>query len=193
MSTDYYLLDELLTDEARAVRDRVRAFVEADLLPVINDYWDRADFPWPLVPKIAELGVVGGTIEGYGCPGLSPLAAGMASLEMSRGDGSINTFFGVQSGLAMGSINMLGSEEQKQRWLPAMATLDKIGAFALTEPNHGSDSVALETTVRRDGDDARPQRGQALDRQREHRRRRRGVGARRRRRPGQGRRRREGR
>jgi glutaryl-CoA dehydrogenase len=152
MSTDYYLLDELLTDEARAVRDRVRAFVEADLLPVINDYWDRADFPWPLVPKIAELGVVGGTIEGYGCPGLSPLAAGMASLEMSRGDGSINTFFGVQSGLAMGSINMLGSEEQKQRWLPAMATLDKIGAFALTEPNHGSDSVALETTVRRDGD-----------------------------------------
>jgi len=153
MSTDYYLLDELLTDEARAVRDRVRAFVEADLLPVINDYWDRADFPWPLVPKIAELGVVGGTIEGYGCPGLSSLAAGMASLEMSRGDGSINTFFGVQSGLAMGSINMLGSEEQKQRWLPAMATLDKIGAFALTEPNHGSDSVALETTVRRDGDE----------------------------------------
>jgi glutaryl-CoA dehydrogenase len=153
MSTDYYLLDELLTDEARAVRDRVRAFVEADLLPVINDYWDRADFPWPLVPKIAELGVVGGTIEGYGCPGLSPLAAGMASLEMSRGDGSINTFFGVQSGLAMGSINMLGSDEQKQRWLPAMATLDKIGAFALTEPNHGSDSVALETTVRRDGDE----------------------------------------
>ena len=152
MSTDYYLLDDLLTDEARAVRDRVRAFVEADLLPVINDYWDRADFPWPLVPKIAELGVVGGTIEGYGCPGLSPLAAGMASLEMSRGDGSVNTFFGVQSGLAMGSINMLGSEEQKQRWLPAMATLDKIGAFALTEPNHGSDSVALETTVRRDGD-----------------------------------------
>ena len=152
MSTDYYLLDEFLTDEARAVRDRVRAFVEADLLPVINDYWDRADFPWPLVPKIAELGIVGGTIEGYGCPGLSPLASGMASLEMSRGDGSINTFFGVQSGLAMGTVNMLGSEEQKQRWLPTMATLDTIGAFALTEPNHGSDSVALETTVRRDGD-----------------------------------------
>jgi glutaryl-CoA dehydrogenase len=76
----------------------------------------------------------------------------MASLEMSRGDGSINTFFGVQSGLAMGSVNLLGSEEQKQRWLPTMATLDTIGAFALTEPNHGSDSVALETTVRRDGD-----------------------------------------
>jgi glutaryl-CoA dehydrogenase len=152
MTTDYYLLDDLLTDDARAVRERVRAFVESDLLPVINDYWDRAEFPWPLVPKLAALGVVGGAIEGYGCPGLSPLAAGMVTLEMSRGDGSINTFLGVQSGLAMGSINLLGSDEQKQRWLPAMATLDKIGAFALTEPNHGSDSVALETTVRRDGD-----------------------------------------
>ena len=152
MTPDYYLLDELLTDEAREVRDRVRAFVDSDLLPVINDYWDRADFPWPLVPKLAALGIVGSTIEGYGCPGLSRLAAGMVSVEISRGDGSVNTFLGVQSGLAMGTINLLGSEEQKQRWLPDMATLDKIGAFALTEPNHGSDSVALETSVRRDGD-----------------------------------------
>ena len=152
MSTDYYLLEELLTDEAREVRDRVRAFVDSDVLPVINDYWDRAEFPWPLVPKLAGLGVVGSTIQGYGCPGLSRLAAGMVSLEISRGDGSVNTFLGVQSGLAMGTINLLGSEEQKQRWLPGMATLDLIGAFALTEPGHGSDSVALETTVRRDGD-----------------------------------------
>ena len=124
------------------MRSRVRAFVESDVLPVINDYWDRAEFPWPLVPKLAGLGIVGSTIEGYGCPGLSRLAAGMATLEMSRGDGSINTFLGVQSGLAMGSIDLLGSEEQKQRWLPGMATLDLIGAFALTEPDHGSDSVA---------------------------------------------------
>ena len=152
MSPDYYLLDELLTDEARDVRDRVRTFVDTDLLPVINDYWDRAEFPFALVPKIAELGIIGSTIEGYGCPGLSRLAAGMVTVEMSRGDGSINTFIGVQSGLAMGTINLLGSEEQKQRWLPGMATLDKIGAFALTEPDHGSDSVALETTARRDGD-----------------------------------------
>jgi glutaryl-CoA dehydrogenase len=151
MSTDYYLLDELLTPEARDVRDRVRTFVDTELLPVINDYWDRADFPFELVPKIAKLGIIGTTIEGYGCPGLSRLAAGMVSREMSRGDGSINTFIGVQSGLAMGTIGLLGSEEQKQRWLPAMATLDKIGAFALTEPDHGSDSVRLETTARRDG------------------------------------------
>jgi glutaryl-CoA dehydrogenase len=150
--TPDYLLDELLSDEARAVRDRVRAFVESDVLPVINDYWDRAEFPWALVPKLAGLGVVGSTIEGYGCPGLSPLAAGMATLEMSRGDGSVNTFLGVQSGLAMGSINLLGRAEQKERWLPRMAALELIGVFALTEPNHGSDSVALETSVRRDGD-----------------------------------------
>jgi glutaryl-CoA dehydrogenase len=82
----------------------VRAFVDSDVLPVINDYWDRAEFPWPLVPKLAGLGIVG-------CPGLSRLAAGMVSVEISRGDGSVNTFLGVQSGLAMGTINLLGSEE----------------------------------------------------------------------------------
>ena len=141
----------LLTTEARDVRDRVRTFVDTELLPVINDYWDRADFPFELVPKIAKLGIIGTTIDGYGCPGMSRLAAGMVAREMSRGDGSINTFIGVQSGLAMGTIGLLGSEEQKQRWLPAMATLDAIGAFALTEPDHGSDSVRLETTARRDG------------------------------------------
>lgn len=152
-SPDYYLLDdELLTDGARAVRDQVRAFVDAELLPVINDYWDRAQFPFDLVPRLAGLGLAGYTIEGYGCPGLSPLELGMVTRELARGDGSITTFMSVQSGLAMGTINLLGSEEQKQRWLPAMAALDKLGAFALTEPDHGSDSVALETTVRRDGD-----------------------------------------
>lgn len=149
--TDYYLLDELLTDEARDVRDRVRSFVDREVTPVINTYWDAAEFPFALVPRIAELGVVGTTISGYGCPGLSRLAAGMVTLEMSRGDGSVNTFVGVQSGLAMGSIALLGSEEQKQRWLPGMAALDLVGAFALTEPEHGSDSVRLETSARRDG------------------------------------------
>jgi glutaryl-CoA dehydrogenase len=150
--TDYYLLGDLLNDDEREIRDRVRSFVDAEVLPIINDYWERADFPFELVPKLAKLGIVGGAIEGYGCPGLSRLAQGMVTLELSRGDGSVNTFIGVQNGLAMGSINMLGSEEQKQRWLPGMATLEKIGAFALTEPHHGSDSVALETSARRDGD-----------------------------------------
>src|SRR5207247_11299036 len=91
-------------------------------------------------------------IQGYGCPGMSPLSCGLVNMELHRGDGSLGTFLGVQSGLAMKAIAMLGSEEQKRRWLPEMARLDKIGAFALTEPEHGSDSVALETTARRDGD-----------------------------------------
>jgi glutaryl-CoA dehydrogenase len=151
-ASDYYLLDELLTDEARDVRDRVRSFVDADVVPVINDYWERAEFPFDLVPKLASLRIAGSTIEGYGCPGLSRLAAGVLAREMSRGDGSVNTFLGVQSGLAMGSIALLGSEEQKQRWLPDMAALRAVGAFALTEPEHGSDAVRLETSARRDGD-----------------------------------------
>ncbi|MCQ1950053.1 acyl-CoA dehydrogenase family protein [Arthrobacter sp. zg-Y859] len=152
VDADLYLLDELLDDEARDVRDRVRAFVDNDLLPVINDYWERAEVPYELVPKLAALNIAGGTIKGHGCPGMSRLAASTAAAELARGDGSINTFFGVHSGLAMGSIDMLGSEEQKQRWLPAMARFEKIGAFALTEPTHGSDSVSLETTARREGD-----------------------------------------
>lgn len=152
INSDYFMVDDFLSEDERIIRKKVRNFVETDLLPVINDYWDRAEFPFALVPKIAALGIVGTTIEGYGCPGMSRLAAGMVAMEMARGDGSINTFIGVQSGLAMGTINTLGSEEQKQRWLPGMARLEKIGAFGLTEPDHGSDSVGLETSARRDGD-----------------------------------------
>lgn len=152
VNIDYYLLDDLLLEEEVLIRKKVQGFVNESVLPVINDYWERAEFPFELLPGIARLGIIGSTIEGYGCPGLSRLAAGMVSVEMSRGDGSLNTFLGVQSGLAMGTINMLGNEEQKQRWLPAMATLEKIGAFGLTEPDHGSDSVALETTARKEGE-----------------------------------------
>ena len=152
-AADYYLLDDELTDEERAIRDRVRAFGEQEVLPIINDYWERAEFPFELIPKLAALDVAGTTIEGYGCPGMSRLAAGIVSRELARADGSINTFFGVHSGLAMGSIALLGSDEQRERWLPPMARLELIGAFALTEPEHGSDSVSLETEARRDGDD----------------------------------------
>jgi glutaryl-CoA dehydrogenase len=150
--TDYYQLDDLLSDDERAIRDRVRAFADREVLPIINDYWERAEFPFELIPKLAELEVAGTVIDGYGCPGMSRLAAGLVTRELSRADGSVNTFFGVHSGLAMGAIALLGSEEQKERWLPSMARLETIGAFALTEPRHGSDSVALETTVRRCGD-----------------------------------------
>lgn len=152
VNTDYYLLTDQLDDEERDIAARVRGFVDSEVLPIINDYWERAEFPSVLLPKLAKLGVIGTTIEGYGCPGMSRLAAGMVAMEMSRGDGSVNTFLAVQSGLTMGSINLLGSEEQRERWLPGLASIDKIGAFALTEPHHGSDSVALETSARRDGD-----------------------------------------
>ncbi len=153
LGTDYYLIEELLTDEEREIRDRVRAFADREVIPVINEYWDKAQFPFELIPKIAELNIAGTTIEGYGCPGMSHAAAMLVAIEMARGDGSLNTFFGVHSGLAMGTIDICGSEEQKEKWLPPMARMEKIGAFGLTEAKHGSDSVMLETSVRRKGDE----------------------------------------
>ena len=153
LGTDYYLIDELLTSEEREVRDRVRAFADREVIPIINGYWEKAEFPFELVPKIAALGIAGGAIQGYGCPGMSQIAAGLVAIEMTRGDGSLNTFFGVHSGLAMGTMAICGSEEQKERWLPAMARMEKIGAWGLTEAKHGSDSVMLETSARREGDE----------------------------------------
>jgi glutaryl-CoA dehydrogenase len=152
LATDHLLIREQLTDEQRDALDRTRRFVEGEVLPVINTFWERAEPPWSLLARLGELGILGEDLEGYGCPGLSPLACGLVHMELHRGDGSLGTFLGVQSGLAMRSIHMLGSEEQKQRWLPAMARMQKTGAFALTEPSHGSDSVALETRARRVGD-----------------------------------------
>jgi glutaryl-CoA dehydrogenase len=152
LGTDYFRIADQLTVQERDYWRRTRDFVDDEVLPVINQYWERAEFPWPLIEKMAGLGVVGDGIDGYGCPPMSPIARGLIHLEVHRGDGSLGTFLGVQAGLAMQSIAMLGSEEQKQRWLPEMASLDKLGAFALTEPNHGSDSIALESSARRDGD-----------------------------------------
>jgi glutaryl-CoA dehydrogenase len=150
---ELYQLDDLLGDEERAVRDRVRVFCRDEVLPIINEHWERAEFPVTLMPKFADLGIAGGGTEGYGCAGLSALAGGLVSLELARADGSICTAFGVHSGLAMGVISMLGSHEQKQRWLPAMARMERLGAFALTEPDHGSDVVGLETRAHREGDE----------------------------------------
>ena len=153
LGTDLYLLDELLTPAERRIRERVRRFVDRDVIPVIGDYWEQAQFPFELIPKMAALKIAGASIRGNGCPGMSPLAAGLVGMELARGDGSVSTFFGVHSSLAMMSISLLGSPAQKRRWLPAMARLEKIGAFALTEPDHGSDALLLETTARRDGDE----------------------------------------
>ena len=150
--TDYLGLQDELTEQELDYLERTRRFVDHDVLPVIGDYWQRAEFPFELITKMAKLGIVGDGIEGYGCPQMSPTASGLINMELSRGDGSLGTFLGVQSGLAMRSIALLGSEAQKQRWLPGMAALEVIGAFALTEPEHGSDSVGLEASLHRDGD-----------------------------------------
>jgi glutaryl-CoA dehydrogenase len=150
--TDYFRIADQLTADERDYWRRTRDFVDNEVLPVINTYWEQAEFPWPIIKKLAKLGIVGDGIDGYGCPPMSPLAAGLVHMELNRGDGSLGTFLGVQAGLAMQSIAMLGTDEQKCRWLPSMAALDTIGAFALTEPLHGSDSVALETSARRTGD-----------------------------------------
>jgi glutaryl-CoA dehydrogenase len=152
LSTDYFFLREDLTDDQLELLRRVRVFVDDEVLPVISGYWERAELPWPLIQRVGELGIAGEEITGYGCPGLDPISCGLVHMELNRGDGSLGTFLGVQSGLAMKSIALLGSEEQKQRWLPAMARIEKLGAFALTEPDHGSDSVSLSTTAERDGD-----------------------------------------
>jgi glutaryl-CoA dehydrogenase len=153
--TDYYLVDELLKPEEREVRDRVRQWVDREVIPMAAGYWDRAEFPFELIPKFRELGLTGGPIRGYGSPAISLIAAGLVSQELARGDSSVATFYGVHSGLAMGSIAILGSNEQRERWLPAMARLEKIGAFALTEPTHGSDSIGLESRARREGNSRR--------------------------------------
>ncbi len=149
---DFLGIDELLSSEERAVRDRVRAFVDADVIPIIAPYWERGEFPEQLIPKLKALGLAGGDLQGYGCPGLSAVASGLVSAELTRGDGSIATFFGVHSGLVMSSIALCGSEEQKARWLPPLARMDLIGAFALTEPFVGSDAAHIAARARREGD-----------------------------------------
>ena len=153
VTSDFYDLEALLDDDDRALLHRVRAFMDEQVEPVINEWWTRGKFPMDLIPGLAELGIAGTQYSGYGCPGRSPLTDGMISMELSRGDPSISTFMGVHGGLAMGSVYLCGSEEQKERWLPAMARMELIGAFGLTEPEHGSVIArGVRTTARRDGD-----------------------------------------
>src|SRR6185436_1152820 len=128
---DFFKLDNFLNDEQRALRDRVREYVQTQIMPNISPYWDRAEFPRELALGLRDLDIIGGVIRGFGSAGLDPLAMGLVKYELAKGDGSINTFYGVHSGLAMGSIGLLGSNEQRERWLPAMARLEKIGAFGL--------------------------------------------------------------
>ena len=150
---DFVNVNSLLSEEEKEIRDRVREHVDREIVPVMADYWDRAEFPFDLIPGLGELGIMGGSFEKeYGCAGWSNVAYGLAVAELARGAGSLATFLDVQSGLAMAAIHQLGSEEQKQEWLPSMAKCEKIGCFGLTEPEHGSDPGSMETTaVEKDG------------------------------------------
>ena len=145
---DFLQLDELLTPEERQLRDRVRAFVTERFLPVAVQHYRAGTVPLELAPELGRLGAFGPTIAGYGCPGLGNVAAGLIMQELERGDSGLRTFASVQGSLAMMAINLFGSEEQKQRWLPAMARGEKLGAFALTEPDFGSNPAGMQCRAR---------------------------------------------
>src|SRR5215475_11577259 len=152
-NSDFYHLAETLNADELAVLKKVRTFMESKVAPIINKYWVEDAFPFELLPAFKELGFAGVGIEGYGCFGGSQLLVGLIAMEMARVDASIATFFGVHSGLAMGSIALVGSEEQKQKWLPPMARMEKIGCFGLTEPLVGSGAGGgLTTMAKREGD-----------------------------------------
>ncbi|SDR74750.1 glutaryl-CoA dehydrogenase [Christiangramia echinicola] len=150
---DFYNLDLKLTEKQREIQLKVRNFMEDEIRPLVNEYWKKDQFPFEVIEKFKDLNIVGVPYEGYGCPNLPFLMEGIVAQEIARVDVSISTFFGVHSGLAMGSIYLCGSEEQKQEWLPQMQKMEKIGAFGLTEPNVGSGVAGgLETTCKFDGE-----------------------------------------
>lgn len=149
--TDYYAVFEDLPASDKAAWLRARS-LSAEVMPVINDYWDRAEYPLHLVKRMGEKNLLADGIHVPGLEPMSPLAAGLVTMEISRIDGSLATIIGVQGGLALRSIAYFGSDAQKERWLGPLAHGEEFGAFALTEPDHGSDSTSLETTARLDGD-----------------------------------------
>jgi glutaryl-CoA dehydrogenase len=152
-ASDVLGLDALLSPAERDTRDGARAFVDAEIRPHIAEWFDRGVFPAELAPALGRLGVLGMTLEGYGCRHASAVEYGLAALELEAGDSGIRTFVSVQGSLAMGSIHRWGSDEQKQEWLPRMAAGEAIGSFALTEPGAGSDPASMKTSARRDGSD----------------------------------------
>ncbi|WP_026544118.1 acyl-CoA dehydrogenase family protein [Arthrobacter sp. 35/47] len=153
MSVDLLSIDSLLSQEEIELRSKVRSFVETEIKPNIAEWYDNAVFPLEIVPKMAELGVLGMHIKGYGCPGRSSVEYGIAAMELEAGDSGLRTFVSVQGSLAMSALAKHGSEEQKNEWLPRMAAGEVIGCFGLTEPSSGSDPGSMTTFAKRDGDD----------------------------------------
>lgn len=150
---DLIAIDPLLSDEERMIRDSVRRFVKARYLPRASELFAKEEFPMDLIPAVAEMGLLGGSLTGYGCAGMSSVAYGLAQQELEYGDSALRSFVSVQGSLAMYPIWKYGSEEQKQRWLPKMASAEVIGCFGLTEPDSGSDPSSMKTRAKRDGDD----------------------------------------
>jgi glutaryl-CoA dehydrogenase len=142
---DYMLTDSLLTDEERMVRDTAREFVERKVIPIIETHHREGTFPEHLIPELAELGFLGANLHGYECAGLGPVAYGLIMQELERGDSGLRSFVSVQGGLCMYPIYAFGSDEQKDKWLPAMAKGEKIGCFGLTEPDFGSHAEGMIT------------------------------------------------
>ncbi len=151
--SDLIDVDSLLSAQELELRQTVRAFVKAEITPHIAGWYDAAEFPTSIIPQLAELGLLGMHLTGYGCPGRSAVEYGIAALELEAGDSGLRTFVSVQGSLAMTAIHRHGSEEQKQEWLPRMAAGTAIGCFGLTEPASGSDPGSMTTFARRDGDD----------------------------------------
>jgi glutaryl-CoA dehydrogenase len=145
--------ESLLEDDQRLVRDSVRRFVDAEVLPIIGECFERHRFPAELVPTLGELGLLGSSLEGYGCAGLDAVCYGLICRELERGDGALRSFASVQSSLTMYPIHAFGSDEQKERWLPPLAAGRAIGCFGLTEPHGGSDPASMRTHARLDGSD----------------------------------------
>ena len=150
---DFLAIDDLLSDEERDIRDTVRAFVNDRVVPHVGEWFEEARLPRELAPELGKLGLLGMHLEGYGCAGASATAYGLTCMELEAGDSGIRSLVSVQGSLAMFAIHRWGSEEQKQRWLPAMAAGEALGCFGLTEPDAGSDPGAMRTRARRDGDD----------------------------------------
>ena len=146
---DFYRLDDLLSDEERMVRDTIRQFVNEQVNPIIDDHFEAATFPSELIPQMAELGLYGANLpEEYGCAGMNNVAYGLIMQELEAGDSGLRSFVSVQGALVMYPIYAYGSEEQKKKWLPLLASGEKIGCFGLTEPDHGSDPAGIETRAR---------------------------------------------
>lgn len=151
LANDLYNIDHLFSEEERMVRDTVRKFVQDRVLPIIAGHFEEGTFPEGLIPEMAELGLLGMHLEGYGCAGLNAVCYGLACQELEAGDSGLRSFASVQGSLVMFPILAYGSEEQKQHWLPRMAQGKAIGCFGLTEPDSGSDPASMLTTARRDG------------------------------------------